>query len=310
MKLNLILLLVLFSNFSTVNGVLENSGNNFFILSKIYFENGNYDSSFRSFTQAIKENAYNAHRPYSVYKYIFAAVSSGNKNSIEAALAHAKFIGINHSDIATNKLLRDYTDSLTPVFEQLQESDMYYFSLDTLLVTVIDEMKNNDQARHLGNTYKIDSVNFIRFKEILASCGFPTQKTVGYKGMNDVYLLMQHFYLAFPEEQTWLLSVVSEQINKGFYDPHEYVVLVDRALAFNNQKIRYGSLLSRKHTTNNELSIMPTLDIEQLDYRRKKIGVEPLIYYLQDNGVKTLPESYQQPDFREIYRGEISQLKN
>ncbi|MCB9263152.1 MAG: hypothetical protein H6607_12330 [Flavobacteriales bacterium] len=290
---------------SGVKNLTKNKGNTYFALSSIYFDSARYDSCCYAFQKAIGNQAYNAYNPYSVYKYVYAAAMSNEKQLLTEALQHAKCVGIGAEDIEANNLLQTNKDSILKYYHQTQTPKSYFFQVDSALLLELQEMKKFDQTRRsVKPTYPIDSANLVHLKKIIAEKGFPNQKTVGYKGMFNVYLILQHCYVGIPNEQGWIIETVKKQIDAGWYDPHEYAVFIDRALAYKEGEIIYGTLL---HRNDSVYTSYPTKNLQNVDYLRKELGIVPLSNYLSTNKA-IAPVGYKPIDFRILFKKEIRKL--
>ncbi len=128
-----------------------------------------------------------------------------------------------------------------------------------------------------GNTQSwdpsVDQRNARRLREIVSEIGWPTTSKVGAQAEHAAWLLAQHAELEFQKECFALMA----------REPAEEVCT--RHLAYLEDRIRVREGLPQRYGTQLQQSDggwepLPTLDPEDLDARRRAVGLEPIADYL------------------------------
>ena len=129
---------------------------------------------------------------------------------------------------------------------------------------------------------EVDKPNTKSINEIFSKMGFPAARNVGSDGVKAFYLILQH------SGDLELKKKCRKGMKKGFKEkvlsPSEYSSFVDRLLVDQHQPQIYGSNFEMK---DGKLVMSATNDVENLDVRRKKIGLPPI-----DEYVKMLKDAY------------------
>jgi hypothetical protein len=122
----------------------------------------------------------------------------------------------------------------------------------------------------------IDLNNQCLLQEIIKEHGFPTLKLVGYDALYGVFLIIQHADKD-PEWQNAQLPYIKAAAEKGELDGRWYAYLIDRT-AVNAEELQvYGTQFAKVDATGVELR--PLQDPENLDVRRRQIGLMPIEMY-------------------------------
>lgn len=128
----------------------------------------------------------------------------------------------------------------------------------------------------------IDVPNTKRITEIANTSGFPTAKAVGVDGVKAFMLVLQH------SDSIALRLKCKAGIERAFKEkvltPNEYTNFVDRLLVKQGKPQIYGSNFDSK---GGKLVMSKTIDVKNLDKRRKAIGLPPIAEY-----VKMMKEAY------------------
>jgi hypothetical protein len=119
----------------------------------------------------------------------------------------------------------------------------------------------------------VDEGNARRMRAIVSEIGWPTTSKVGAEAEHMAWLLAQHAELAFQKECFALMS----------REPADEVC--PRHLAYLEDRIRVREGLPQRYATQLQKSDdgwepLPTLDPEDLDARRRAVGLEPIGEYL------------------------------
>lgn len=122
----------------------------------------------------------------------------------------------------------------------------------------------------------VDSANMVALRSLIEKYGFPEFSNVGHQGESDVLALLLHGLLK-EDSLSWAYfqPKLLNAVKNGQLMPEHYALLYDRAISDNGREKQY-------------YGVMPTLpidDIENVDIRRKEIGLMPLedelkIYHL------------------------------
>jgi hypothetical protein len=134
--------------------------------------------------------------------------------------------------------------------------------------------KNNEYRDYM--LHVIDSILYVKIISYLQGNGMPNRQLIGgYYHSLHVLLLHGSYHVGI---STSLDSILKSSILMGNYSPSNYAFLVDKYKTWNLEEPQiYGQFC----TLNYELENIE--DIENVDERRKAIGLEPLWSYAQKN---------------------------
>lgn len=124
----------------------------------------------------------------------------------------------------------------------------------------------------------VDIENQKKLKEIISQYGFPTKKLVGKDGMEAVFYIIQHA----SEDKEWQaaqLPLVENAVKTGDMELKYYVYLYDRIKFLANLPQRWGTQCSTVNKKENLVILHTAEDPENLDKRRKEVGLEPIEFY-------------------------------
>ena len=124
----------------------------------------------------------------------------------------------------------------------------------------------------------VDIENQKKLKEIISQHGFPTKKLVGKDGMEAVFHIIQHA----GNDQEWQaarLQEVENAVKIGDMEMKNYVYLYDRIKLHANLPQRWGTQFSTVKKKENLVILHTVEDPENLDKRRKEVGLEPIDFY-------------------------------
>jgi hypothetical protein len=128
----------------------------------------------------------------------------------------------------------------------------------------------------------IDAVHTKRLEQIFAEHGLPDTKMVGAEGLKAFMVMLQHS----PNET--LRTKAEKAITKAFerkeLTPLDYANYIDRLRLRQGKLQIYGSGFEIK---DGKLVLSPTLDLKNLEKRRRKIGLPPMSEH-----IKVLREMY------------------
>jgi hypothetical protein len=119
-----------------------------------------------------------------------------------------------------------------------------------------------------------DAENQRRVFALIDQHGWPPQSKVGPDAAIAAFLVVQHAALA---DQQKYLGRYRDAVAAGEASKSNLALLEDRILIREGKKQRYGT----QADTKNGVSILPTEDEDNLDARRKDMGLPPICDYLK-----------------------------
>ena len=119
--------------------------------------------------------------------------------------------------------------------------------------------------------------NTAMLKKIIKDRRFLTSDIVGKKGMHDVFYIIQHSDHD-PAFQKRCLKQFEHVAATGKADKRDLAYLTDRVLVNSGRKQIYGTQVD---TTSGTVKLYPTIDVKNLDKRRKEAGLTPYKEYLR-----------------------------
>jgi hypothetical protein len=124
----------------------------------------------------------------------------------------------------------------------------------------------------------IDEDNLKWFKEVVEEDGWPGKSRVGKDGAQAAFLLAQHA-VGDPAFLTKCLGLLRDAYKKGEAEGQHLALLTDRHRVLVEKKNQlYGSQLTAK---DGKLVPLPIDEEENVDARRKELGLPPLADYLK-----------------------------
>ena len=138
---------------------------------------------------------------------------------------------------------------------------------------------NTEQGYWLDPEYiNVDEVTRNQLKEIFNEYGFPTRQLVGKDAMNGVFYIIQHS----DGDKNWQKSQLPNielAIKKGDLDRQLYAYLYDRIQVGNGGQQKYGTQLLNVDRTKKTVQLLDTEDLENLNQRRREVGLSPIETY-------------------------------
>jgi hypothetical protein len=173
--------------------------------------------------------------------------------------------------------LLDSIYALDQHYRQKYESSVLTYGHDSAEVKLLASIIN-----------KVDSVNLVEIKSILDQYGWLGPETVGEKGNNAIFFVIQH---SDKETRKQYLPMMREAVKNGKASTHDLALLEDRAAIDEGKKQIYGTQLRFDRQTK-QYQLLQLKDPENVDTRRKKAGLIPLSEYLKEWGINDWsPES-------------------
>jgi hypothetical protein len=123
----------------------------------------------------------------------------------------------------------------------------------------------------------VDAANTARMKTIVAERGWPGRSLVGEDGAQAAWLLVQHADHD-PAFQRACLELLGHAVQAGEADARQQAYLTDRVLLAEGNPQRYGTQFM---VAGGSWQPRPLADPDQVDERRRQVGLEPLADYRQ-----------------------------
>lgn len=144
-------------------------------------------------------------------------------------------------------------------------------------------MRGFSRVRFSGNSpFRVIDTMFLENKRmvlgILEKCGTPSRREVGEQGMMGLFYTIQH--MTEPRLRILYYPVIKESVQKGDLKPRCLALMEDRMMRDFGKKQLYGSQLIKKDTTDT-WTLYPVRQPEELNIRRKKMGMKPIEEYLE-----------------------------
>jgi len=167
-----------------------------------------------------------------------------------------------------------------------------YESLDKKLIHILDTIYENDQLPRMkllnvkaddslemkklyGEMSKNDSENQNRISLLLDSYGWLGAEKVSQRGINTVYLVLQHAPLDIKQKY---IDMVERAVSKGEIRATDYALFQDRYLLQRNDNQKYGTQVGKSGPA---YYVLPIQEPAKVDEFRSKIGLPPMKEYLK-----------------------------
>lgn len=131
-------------------------------------------------------------------------------------------------------------------------------------------------ATNFHGILEVDARHLQRMKEIVEQHGWPGKSLVGEDGSHAAWLLVQHA-TQDPEFMNRCRDLMDRAVKHGEASAKDYAYLVDRVRLQRGKMQLYGTQFIQD--SNGRLILQPLKDPEQVDERRRKMGMEPLAEY-------------------------------
>lgn len=122
----------------------------------------------------------------------------------------------------------------------------------------------------------VDSGNFAELEKIVGQVGWPSADLVGVEASSAAFLVLQHAPVA---QQRKLLPVFKQAVSEGKARAADLALLEDRMLVAEGKKQLYGSQVAAG--PDGTPRVAPVEDPQNLDARRKAMGLPPMAEYLE-----------------------------
>ncbi|MGA2254856.1 MAG: DUF6624 domain-containing protein [Thermoguttaceae bacterium] len=136
---------------------------------------------------------------------------------------------------------------------------------------------------------EIDRQNTMWLKKIVEQYGWPGKSLVGEDGAHSAWLLIQHADQDVPFQKR-SLELLKAAVKQGEASPRDFAYLTDRVRIAEKKKQLYGTQFI---IVEGKFKPHPIEDEENVDDRRKGIGLEPLADYLKSAEEMYLPKKHE-----------------
>ena len=149
---------------------------------------------------------------------------------------------------------------------------------------ILEEFFNADQSNRSDANkidQRIDHENQVRVVSLLEKCGWPQKAIVGEKGMQAVFLVIQHASKELREKYFPLIKASAE---KGELTLRVVAMMEDRMLMEKGKKQKYGTQLISYN--DGPLRLHPIEDEANVNKRRAAMGMGTIEEYLKQFGLE------------------------
>ena len=219
-----------------------------------------------------------------------------------------------------NKILIFITVLMLQTFANAQSEKNSEFPLDTILKNKLESIRVKDQTLRLilpeiekkfgkdseekiyfwSVIHRQDSINEIEVINIIDKYGWVGANNVGVLANQALWLVIQHAPIEIQEKYLPYLKV---SVEKGESEGWHLAFLEDRVLMRNGEKQIYGTQ-STFNKESGEFHIYPISNVENVNERRKKIGLDPIEEYAEKNGY-----IFNQDNFKSYIYNDNGQLR-
>lgn len=193
-----------------------------------------------------------------------------------------EFIKANKEKVEAN-----YDKPLVSILDTIYKEDQTYRKQ----IKGIEE-KFGGESKEMKTHWKLivekDSINLIKVQKILDERGWLGTDLIGDRGNLTLFLVIQHSPLEVQERS---LPMMREAVKKGNARASSLALLEDRIALRNRERQIYGSQIGRDQVTG-EYYISPLKDPDNVDKRRREIGLGKLENYVSHWGITWDIEKY------------------
>ena len=150
---------------------------------------------------------------------------------------------------------------------------------DSIIVLQKSNDINTAEYRNLSEKMnQLDSINQLRVFPILDKYGWLGKPTVSEKACHSYFYIIQHAKI---DKQLKYYQQVKQAYRAKYISSSEYAMFVDRVNVRQNKFQEYATQTEIDQFGN--MTLYPVIDINRLDYRRSKIGIEPIYSELKNS---------------------------
>jgi hypothetical protein len=191
------------------------------------------------------------------------------------------------ADTSLNKPLASMLDSI------YEEDQKYRMQLDGI------GTKYGWKSKEINDLWKIigvkDSINLIKVMAVLDKYGWLGPEVIGGTGNQTLFLVIQHSDQLTQEKY---LPMMRDAVKNGKARGSSLALLEDRVALGQGKKQTYGSQIGQDNETQSYF-VLPLDDPDNVDKRRKAVGLGPLSEYVAGWKIKWDAEQYKK-DLPEI----------
>ena len=148
---------------------------------------------------------------------------------------------------------------------------------------------NSDEMDSLWRITSVqDSINLVFIEEILSKHGWLGSDKIGVNGNATLFLVIQHANHTIQERY---LPAMREAVEKGDAYAADLALLEDRAALGRGDKQIYGSQIGMDPNTG-AYFILPLADPDNVNERRKDVGLSTIEFYVGMYGIAWDVEAY------------------
>lgn len=180
------------------------------------------------------------------------------------------------------ELAVDEIQNIRETLEQVWDNDQKYrasFNSEKLLRKYGKDSK--EVKAILCECAKLDEINLEIITNIINKYGWLGEKKIGFKANMALFLVIQHSSL---EIQLKYLPIIEQAVKDGNLRLKDYAIFKDRIEVEQNNCQIYGSQLEW-NDEKGEYQLLPIIDPEEVDERRKAVGLEPMVEALARYGL-------------------------
>ena len=149
--------------------------------------------------------------------------------------------------------------------------------------------KNSEEIKTLFKSMnEADSINLIQVEAIIEKYGWLGYNQIGSQANTALFMVIQHSNL-----KTWqnYLPIIQIALKNGNAKASQLALLQDRLNLFEGRKQNFGSQIIWSIGKNKYL-VLPLNDPDNVDKRRKEVGLSTLAEYLGNWNIKWNVEDY------------------
>lgn len=148
------------------------------------------------------------------------------------------------------------------------------------LVKIFPDKKSQNYKKEINKLVKelssLDQKHTNKVKKIIDKYGWPGKSLVGKRGATATWLLVQHATHDV-DFQKKCLGLLKKAVEINEVERRHVAFLTDRILILQKKKQIFGTQFRRNK--DNQLESFPIKDVKEIDFVRKKMGLESLSKY-------------------------------
>lgn len=220
----------------------------------------------------------------SAFTLLFTIAKKGNYSNLDHIQRDTDLLNLHEDDrwpelltiVEANlaEIEKNYNFELIEILRQVHKDDQSYRQK---LDEVEEEFgRESEELKALWDTIaRLDSINLILVTKILDEHGWLGADILSPGGNTTLFLVIQH---ADIETQEKYLPMMRDAVKKGNAAASQLALLEDRVALRQGDEQIYGSQIGRDLETG-EYYVLPLVDPENVNARRKEVGLGPLEGY-------------------------------